>query len=79
VYGILIRLTTRPGKWDEVLDFLRWDADVARHSEPDTLRFDVWGVPGEADTLYPIGGIPRYWSVRPAPRPRALPTVHQRH
>jgi quinol monooxygenase YgiN len=52
VYGKLLKLTTKPGKRDEVLKFLRWDADIARDLEPGTLRFDVWNVPSELDAVY---------------------------
>jgi autoinducer 2-degrading protein len=52
VHGHLIRLDAKPGKRGELIDFLRWDADVARTTEPGTLRFDVWAVPGEPDALY---------------------------
>ena len=52
MYGKLLKLMTKPGKRDEVLNFLRWDADLARDSEPGTLRFDLWDVPSELDTVY---------------------------
>jgi quinol monooxygenase YgiN len=46
------KLVARPGRRSEVLEFLRWDAEVARAEEPGTLRFDVWEVPGEPDAFY---------------------------
>ena len=35
-----------------MLDFLRWDAEVARAREPGTLRFDVWKSASEPDVVY---------------------------
>ena len=52
MYGMLLKLTTKPGKRQELVDFLRWDAEVARAGEPGTLRFDVWEVPHEPDAVY---------------------------
>lgn len=48
---ILLRLRVKPGKMDELKEFLAWDADHAREHEPETLRFDV--LPGDEDgTLF---------------------------
>jgi len=52
MYGTLMRIVLKPGKRSEFLDYLRWDAQVARDDEPGTLRFDVWEVEGEPDVLY---------------------------
>ena len=35
-----------------MLDFLRWDAEVAKAGEPGTLRFDVWEFADEPDAVY---------------------------
>jgi len=48
----MIKLTAHPGRKAELLDFLRWDADVARAEEPGTLRFDVWEIVDEPDVVY---------------------------
>ena len=48
----LIKITARPGKLDELVEFLRWDADVALAEEPGTLRFDVYAVPDEPDAIF---------------------------
>jgi quinol monooxygenase YgiN len=48
----LIKITARPGKLDELVEFMRWDADVARAQEPGTLRFDVYAVPDEPDAIF---------------------------
>jgi (4S)-4-hydroxy-5-phosphonooxypentane-2,3-dione isomerase len=34
------------------LEFLRWDAKVAKDTEPGTLRFDVWETSLEPDVVY---------------------------
>jgi quinol monooxygenase YgiN len=52
VYGAFLRFVVKPGKREEFLEFLRWDAQVARDSEPGTLRFDVWETESEADVIY---------------------------
>ncbi len=52
MYGILIKIFAKPGKMGQLLEFLRWDAAVARAAEPGTMRFDVWGVPGQPDSIY---------------------------
>jgi autoinducer 2-degrading protein len=48
----LIKITARPGKLDELVEFMRWDADVALAEEPGTLRFDVYAVPDEPDAIF---------------------------
>jgi hypothetical protein len=45
MYGKLVKITVKPGKRDQLLEFLRHDAAVAYDAEPGTLRFDVWDVP----------------------------------
>ena len=52
MYGGMVKLVALPGRKRELLDFLSWDAEVARTSEPGTLRFDVWEVPDEPDAVY---------------------------
>jgi (4S)-4-hydroxy-5-phosphonooxypentane-2,3-dione isomerase len=52
MYGILVKFVARPGRRDELVEFLRWDAAVAKDTEPGTLRFDVWEVPEEFDAVY---------------------------
>jgi (4S)-4-hydroxy-5-phosphonooxypentane-2,3-dione isomerase len=52
MYGGMIRLVVQDGRKNELLDFLRWDADVARADEPGTLRFDVWESPDEPNVVY---------------------------
>ena len=52
MYGGLARFVVRAGKRDEFLELLRWDAQVAKDSEPGTLRLDVWEVAGEPGVIY---------------------------
>jgi (4S)-4-hydroxy-5-phosphonooxypentane-2,3-dione isomerase len=52
VYGAFLRFVVKPGKRAEFIEFLRWDAQVARDSEPGTLRFDVWETESEPDVIY---------------------------
>jgi quinol monooxygenase YgiN len=52
MYGALVRLVVKPGKRAEFLDLARWNAQVARESEPGTLRHDVWEVEAEPDAVY---------------------------
>jgi len=52
MYGILTKLVAKPGMMSELLEFLEWDAEVARIGEPGTLRFDVWDVPDQPDAVY---------------------------
>ena len=52
MYGTLFKAIARPGKRDELLKFLLWDAQIADLTEPDTLRFDIWPVSRESDAVY---------------------------
>jgi quercetin dioxygenase-like cupin family protein/quinol monooxygenase YgiN len=52
MYGKLVKITIKPGKRDQFLEFLRYDAAVARAAEPGTIRFDVWDVPNQPDGIY---------------------------
>lgn len=51
MYGGLVKFVVKPGMRSEFLEFLRWDAQVAKDTEPGTLRFDVWTSP-EPDVVY---------------------------
>ena len=48
----LLQIDRHAGKKNELVEFLRWDADVAMADEPGTLRFDVYDVPGGPDSVY---------------------------
>jgi quinol monooxygenase YgiN len=52
MYGTLMRIVVKAGKRAELLEYLRWDAEVAKNREPGTLRFDVWEVEAEPDVVY---------------------------
>jgi (4S)-4-hydroxy-5-phosphonooxypentane-2,3-dione isomerase len=53
MYGALVKIKIKPGKRDQLLEFLRWDAAIAQAAEqPGTMRFDVWDVPGQPDAVY---------------------------
>src|SRR3954467_12282705 len=42
MYRMLTKIVVKPGKRSELLEYLRWDIEVAKESEPGTWRFDVW-------------------------------------
>ena len=52
MYGTLVKIVAKPGVREQLLEFLRWDAAVARDEEPGTTRFDVWNVPDQPDAVY---------------------------
>lgn len=52
MYGTLFKAVAKPGKRDELVKFLKWDAEIANLTEPETLRFDVWPVSTEPDAVY---------------------------
>ena len=52
MYGMLTRIVVKPGKRSELLEYLRWDAEVAKASEPGTWRFDVWETEREPGVVY---------------------------
>jgi quinol monooxygenase YgiN len=52
MYGGLVRFVVKPGMRAEFLEFLRWDAKVAKDTEPGTLRFDVWETEQEPGVVY---------------------------
>ena len=49
--GGLVKFVVKPGMRAEFLEFLRWDAKVAKDTEPGTLRFDVWETSPEPDVI----------------------------
>jgi len=40
--ALLVKIAVKPGKKEELLDFLVWDGEVARDSEPGTRRFEFY-------------------------------------
>lgn len=52
MYGILFRAKAKPGKYQELIEFLEWDGEVCRDKEPGTLRFEFYPDPGDKEALY---------------------------
>ena len=52
MFGIFFRVEARPGKYQELVDFLKWDGDHARDHESGTLRFEFYRDPADANALY---------------------------
>ncbi len=48
----LLRLHIKSGKRDELVEFLKWDQQVALDSEPGTLRFDFYDDPENEHAMY---------------------------
>lgn len=46
------RGNVRSGKKEKLLEFLKWDSEVARVSEPGTLRFDVFEDPENENVIF---------------------------
>ena len=56
MYGMLTRIVVKPGKRSELLEYLRWDAEVAKTREPGTWRFDAWETEREPGVVYLYAG-----------------------
>jgi len=52
MYTVLFRTEARPGKYQELTDFMKWDVDVCKEKEPGTLRFDVHRDPKDDNAIY---------------------------
>jgi quinol monooxygenase YgiN len=52
MFGILFRVEAKPGKHQELIDFLKWDGEVCRDQEPGTLRFEFYRDPNDENALY---------------------------
>jgi quinol monooxygenase YgiN len=52
MFGIFFRVEAQPGKYDELLAFLKWDGERAREHEPGTLRFEFYRDPQDVNALY---------------------------
>jgi quinol monooxygenase YgiN len=52
MYAILFRVVIKPGKRQEFIDFMKWDCQVVREREPETLRFDVLEDPADKNIFY---------------------------
>ena len=71
MYGGLVKFVVKPGMRSEFLEFLRWDAKVAKDTEPGTLRFDVWETSPEPDVIR-LRGLQRPRGFRGSPESRAI-------
>jgi hypothetical protein len=69
MYGMLTKIVVKPGKRSELLEYLRWDIEVAKESEPGTWRFDVWEAEPGVVYLYEAykdrAASPRAWHPTP--------------
>jgi quinol monooxygenase YgiN len=52
MFGMLFRVEAKPGKYQELIDFLKWNGEVCRDHEPGTLRFEFFKDPDDAHALY---------------------------
>ena len=52
MYGGFWKPHTRPGKKQKLIDFLKWDAEVADQSERDTLRFELYEDATDDSAIY---------------------------
>ena len=52
MYAVFAKFYTRPGKKQKLVDFLKWDAEVADESEPETLRFEFYEDPTDGSAIY---------------------------
>ena len=48
----LFRLHLKPNKKSELIEFLKWDGEVARDTEPGTLRFEFYDDPEDDAAIY---------------------------
>lgn len=47
-----IKVKVRPGKREKLLEYLKWECQVARDEEPDVLRFDVFEDANDDSVIY---------------------------
>jgi quinol monooxygenase YgiN len=52
MYGAMFHAVAKVGRKQELLDFLRWDAQVARDTELNTISFDLYENPLNAEGVY---------------------------
>lgn len=52
MFGILFRIEAKPGRRQELIDFLRWDGEIGRDQEPGTLRFEFYQDLEDENRLY---------------------------
>ena len=52
MYAQFAKIYTRPGKKQKLMDFLKWDGEVAEGSEPETLRFEFYEDPNDDSAIF---------------------------
>jgi quinol monooxygenase YgiN len=52
MYGALFIDEAKPGKFQELVDFMTWDAEICRDKEPGTLRFEFYQHPDNENAIY---------------------------
>lgn len=50
--GILFRVEVEPQKRQAFIDFIKWDVQIARENEKDTLGFDLYQDPTDRNAFY---------------------------
>ncbi len=50
--GLVFWVKAKAGKKEELAEFFRWDGQVAKETEPGTLRFEFYDDPNDVDALY---------------------------
>ena len=52
MFGIVFRIEAQPAKYQELVEFLKWDGEVCRDREPGTLRFEFYRDPSNDNAFY---------------------------
>src|SRR5262249_19323169 len=52
MFGIVFRIEGQPGKYQELVEFLKWDGEICRDREPGTLRFEFYRDPNDDNALF---------------------------
>lgn len=52
MFAILFRVLAKPGKQQELIDFLKWDCEYCDNNEEGTLRFDLLYDPENENAFY---------------------------
>jgi quinol monooxygenase YgiN len=52
MYCVFWQAVVKPGRKQAFLDFLHWDIEVAKESEPGTMNFDVFDDPDNPDAVF---------------------------
>ena len=50
--GLLLWVKAKAGKKEELVEFFQWDGQVAKETEPGTLRFEFYDDPNDVDAVY---------------------------